>query len=220
MSLRCFSKCHQPAPNSSLFTPSCMVPGRRNMHCVSMAWQWVQSSHLLTCQSQYDQSCCYAGMSAVCSERTHMDWTVRRRWSCIIQTTLWHSCELTPCCPQCSSASTSAGVGSLVGTTGGQAPSSSQLLARMHNRQQGINQEAAAGTEPEALAQQITKDLVQYLNGHGGSAPSAEIINHFRHVGERHAALFRQLLKHLATLQRTADGSKLWTLKPEFVPDS
>ncbi len=122
--------------------------------------------------------------------------------------------------PSAAVASTSAGVGSLVGTTGGQAPSSSQLLARMHNRQQGINQEAAAGTEPEALAQQITKDLVQYLNGHGGSAPSAEIINHFRHVGERHAALFRQLLKHLATLQRTADGSKLWTLKPEFVPDS
>jgi len=190
MSLRCFSKCHQPAPNSSLFTPSCMVPGRRNMHCVSMAWQWVQSSHLLTCQSQYDQSCFGTAVNSRLAA------------------------------PSAAVASTSAGVGSLVGTTGGQAPSSSQLLARMHNRQQGINQEAAAGTEPEALAQQITKDLVQYLNGHGGSAPSAEIINHFRHVGERHAALFRQLLKHLATLQRTADGSKLWTLKPEFVPDS
>ncbi len=122
--------------------------------------------------------------------------------------------------PSAAVASTSAGLVSLVGTTGGQAPSSSQLLARMHNRQQGMNQEAAAGMEPEALAQRITKDLVKYLHGHGGSAPSAEIINHFRHVGERHAALFRQLLKHLATLQRTTDGSKLWTLKPEFVPDS
>lgn len=107
-----------------------------------------------------------------------------------------------------------------MGTSGGQAPRSAQLLARMHNRQQGMNQEAAAGNEPEALAQRITNDLVKYLHDHGGSAPTASIIDYFRHVGEQHAALFRQLLKHLATLQRMADGAKQWTLKPEFVPDS
>lgn len=83
-----------------------------------------------------------------------------------------------------------------------------------------MNQAPAAGNEPEVLAQRITADLVQYLQDRGGSAPTAEIIDHFRHVGERHAALFRQLLKHLAMLQRTADGAKQWTLKPEFVPDS
>ena len=122
--------------------------------------------------------------------------------------------------PSSADAGSSAGLGGLVGTTGGQAPRSSQLLARMHNRQQGMNQEAAAGSEPEALAQRITRDLVRYLHERGRSAPSAEIIDHFRQVGERHAALFRQLLKHLAVLQRSADGTKLWTLKPEFVPDS
>lgn len=118
--------------------------------------------------------------------------------------------------------SSSAGPGAgLVGATGGQALGSAQLLARMHSRQQGMNQAAApAGNEPEALAQRITQDLVQYLQRHGGSAPSADIIAHFRMVGEQHAALFRQLLKHLAVLERSADGNKSWTLKPEFVNDN
>ncbi len=39
--------------------------------------------------------------------------------------------------PSAAVASTSAGLVSLVGTTGGQAPSSSQLLARMHNQRSG-----------------------------------------------------------------------------------
>ena len=82
-----------------------------------------------------------------------------------------------------------------------------------------MNQEPV-GNGPEALAQRITQDLVKYLHDRGGSAPSAEIIDHFRQVGERHAALFRQLLKTLAILQRTEEGTKQWTLKADFVPDS
>ena len=120
-------------------------------------------------------------------------------------------------CPS-SSAGPAAG---LVGATGGQALGSAQLLARMHSRQQGMNQAPTpAGNKPEALAQRITQDLVQYLQRHGGSAPSADIVAHFRMVGEQHAALFRQLLKHLAVLERSADGNKCWTLKPEFVSDN
>lgn len=83
-----------------------------------------------------------------------------------------------------------------------------------------MNQAATpAGNESEAVAQRITQDLVQYLQRHGGSAPTADIIAHFRMVGEQHAGLFRQLLKHLAVLERSADGNKCWTLKPEFVSD-
>ena len=105
----------------------------------------------------------------------------------------------------------------MVGASGGQALGSAQLLARMQSRQQGMHQEASeAGNEPEALAQRITKDLVQYLQNHGGSAPTVDIITHFRSVGEQHAALFRQLLKHLAILEQSADGSKCWSLKAEF----
>ena len=75
--------------------------------------------------------------------------------------------------------SSSAGPGAgLVGAAGGQALGSAQLLARMHSRQQGMNQAAtAAGNEPEALAQRFTQDLVQYLQRHGGSALSADIIS-------------------------------------------
>ena len=113
-----------------------------------------------------------------------------------------------------------AGAG-LVGTSGGHALGSAQLLARMQSRQQGMNQAPTpAGNEPEALAQRITQELVQYLQRHGGSAPSADIIAHFRLVGEQHAALFRQLLKHLAVLEKSADGNKCWTLKPDFVGDN
>ena len=115
----------------------------------------------------------------------------------------------------------SAGAVGLAGTAGGQALGSAQLLARMHSRQQGMSQASTSATnEPEALAQRITQDLVQYLQRHGGSAPTADIIDHFRLVGEQHAALFRQLLKHIAALERTVDGNKLWTLKPDFVADS
>lgn len=123
-----------------------------------------------------------------------------------------------PSAPAEPSSSAGAGAAGLAGTAGGQALGSAQLLARMHSRQQGMRQAStAAANEPEALAQRITRDLVQYLERHGGSAPTADIIDHFRLVGEQHAALFRQLLKHIAVLERKQDGSKVWSLKPEFV---
>lgn len=119
------------------------------------------------------------------------------------------------------SSSAGAGAVGLAGTAGGQALGSAQLLARMHSRQQGMSQAStSAASEPEALAQRITQDLVQYLQRHGGSAPTADIIDHFRLVGQQHAALFRQLLKHIAVLERGGDGSKFWTLKPDFVGDT
>jgi hypothetical protein len=183
-----------------------LAPGHRHLICLHAGHSVTSHAVMQECQQSAVNEPTWTGRSGgggLASSRPRFGTAVNPRLAA----------------PSAADASTSAGLGNLVGTTGGQAPSSSQLLARMHNRQQGMNQEAAAGMEPE-VAQRITKDLVNYLDERGGSAPSAEIINHFRHVGERHAALFRQLLKHLATLQRTADGSKLWTLKPEFVPDS
>lgn len=106
-----------------------------------------------------------------------------------------------------------------VGTLGGQAPTSAQLLARMHNRQHAAGNDAKPTSEPEGLAQRISSQLVKYLEDRGGVAPSSQIIEHFRSVGERHAGLFRQLLQQLASLQRGPDGVKTWTLKPEFVTD-
>lgn len=103
-----------------------------------------------------------------------------------------------------------------VGTSGGQAPRSAQLLARMQNRQQGVAGDTRPASQPELLAQRISSQLVRYLEDRGGVAPSGQIIEHFRSVGERHAGLFRQLLQQLASLQRSADGTKTWTLKQEF----
>ena len=90
----------------------------------------------------------------------------------------------------------------------------------MHNRQQGIGGDTRPTSEPELLAQRISSQLVKYLEDRGGFAPSRQIIEHFRSVGERHAGLFRQLLQQLASLQRGPDGSKTWTLKPDFATNS
>jgi DNA excision repair protein ERCC-6 len=96
---------------------------------------------------------------------------------------------------------------------------SSELLARMRERQAAAT--AAATTTPEvSRAQNLATRVAGFISGKGGSAPSAEVAAAFqRSVSAGDLALFKSVLKQVATLQRQG-GAKLWVLRPEFVPDS
>ncbi len=125
---------------------------------------------------------------------------------------------------------TSAGFGSSAGPSrfgngggrgngGGGALRSSELLAKIRERQAAAT--AAATTSPELTrAQNLATRVARFIHGKGGSAPSAEVAAAFqRSVGAGDLALFKSVLKQVATLQRQG-GVKAWVLRPEFVPDS
>jgi DNA excision repair protein ERCC-6 len=96
---------------------------------------------------------------------------------------------------------------------------SSELLSRMRERQAAAT--SAATTSPElSRAQNLATRVAGFIHGKGGSAPSAEVAAAFqRSVSAGDLALFKSVLKQVATLQRQG-GVKVWVLKPEFVPDS
>lgn len=96
---------------------------------------------------------------------------------------------------------------------------SSELLAKMRERQAAAT--AAATTSPElSRAQNLATRVAGFIQSKGGSAPSAEVAAAFqRLVSAGDLALFKSVLKQVATLQRQG-GVKVWVLKPEFVPDS
>ncbi|KAL6779652.1 hypothetical protein ACKKBG_A13170 [Auxenochlorella protothecoides x Auxenochlorella symbiontica] len=74
-------------------------------------------------------------------------------------------------------------------------------------------------SNPATLAsgpQRLASAVVQFLEGLGGSAPSAALVEHFQEtLPAAQLPLFRGVLKSVATLRRR-DGAKLWVLKPEF----
>jgi DNA excision repair protein ERCC-6 len=70
-------------------------------------------------------------------------------------------------------------------------------------------------------AEELTSQVVAFLEAHDGAAPTAELVDHFQsRVPAARMPLFRQLLKQVAALRRHPDGRKLWTLKPEYVADA
>lgn len=92
---------------------------------------------------------------------------------------------------------------------------SSDLLAQMRARQAAV---ANAAMAPElASAQALAERLASFLQGKGGSAPSAAIAAAFQYgVGAPDVALFKNVLKQVAQLERRPGGGKEWVLKPEF----
>ena len=84
---------------------------------------------------------------------------------------------------------------------------------------------AAASTDPSSVggpsssytfAENMGRQLVHYLQQHGGAANSSQIITSFPNIDQQHAVLFKQTLRQVAVLQRGATGGKQWHLKPDF----
>ena len=125
--------------------------------------------------------------------------------------------------------------GFAAGATSGKALSSAELLARIRGNQEkaigaglehqfgmgtsSTNQarssrasENSSGLQPEVLIRQICT----FLQQRGGSCSSASIVQYFKdRIPSKDLALFKNLLKEIATLQKGPSGSH-WVLKPDY----
>ena len=130
--------------------------------------------------------------------------------------------------------------GLAAGASAGKALSSAELLARIRGNQQNAigaglehqfgmasssaNQSRSldagpsrasgrsSGVQPEVLIRQICT----FLQQRGGSSNSASIVQHFKdRIPSEGLALFKNLLKEIATLEKGPDGSH-WVLKPDY----
>ncbi|XP_061367472.1 protein CHROMATIN REMODELING 8 isoform X2 [Gastrolobium bilobum] len=130
--------------------------------------------------------------------------------------------------------------GLAAGASSGKALSSAELLARIRGNQEkaigaglehqfdmvsiSSNQarsidvrssraiENSSGSQPEVLIRKICTFLTQQ----GGSSNSASIVQYFKdRIPSRDLALFKNLLKEIATLQKGPNGSH-WVLKPDY----
>ncbi|XP_043691130.1 protein CHROMATIN REMODELING 8 [Telopea speciosissima] len=71
-----------------------------------------------------------------------------------------------------------------------------------------------AGLQPELLIRQICT----FIQQRGGRSSSASIVQHFKdRVPSTDLALFKNLLKEIALLEKDSNGSS-WVLKPEYLP--
>ncbi|KAK7267406.1 hypothetical protein RIF29_20080 [Crotalaria pallida] len=126
--------------------------------------------------------------------------------------------------------------GIAAGASSGKALSSAELLARIRGNQEkaigaglehqfgmvssSTNQprssrasENSSGFQPEVLIQK----LCTFLQQQGGSSNSASIVDYFKdRVPSKDLALFKNLLKEIATLQKGPNGS-YWVLKAEYL---
>ena len=110
------------------------------------------------------------------------------------------------------------GAGNDAGASAAALPSS-ELLARMKARQAASTSTAAISPEL-THAQGLADRVASFLQGRGGSAPSAEVAAAFqRSIGAGDLALFKGALKAVAKLERHR-GTKVWVLRPEFVLDN
>ncbi|KAJ4954603.1 hypothetical protein NE237_011386 [Protea cynaroides] len=70
-----------------------------------------------------------------------------------------------------------------------------------------------ARMQPEVLIRQICT----FIQQRGGRTPSASIVQHFKdRVPSADLALFKNLLKEIASLEKDSNGSS-WVLKPEYI---
>ncbi|KAL0282390.1 UNVERIFIED_CONTAM: DNA excision repair protein CSB [Sesamum angustifolium] len=125
------------------------------------------------------------------------------------------------------------------GASSGKALSSAELLARIKGNQQravsdGLEHQfvlgasstggersavnghskssGSSGVQPELLIRQICT----FIQRRGGSTSSASIVDHFKErIPSKDLPLFKNLLKEIATLEKSPDGSS-WILKPEY----
>lgn len=141
-----------------------------------------------------------------------------------------------------SSSKTSKSNGFAAGASAGKALSSAELLAKIRGNQEravgaGIEQHFGmtsssvdggskprdtgpsrssrnlSGVQPEVLIRQICT----FIQQRGGSCNSASIVDHFKdRVSPKDLPLFKNLLREIATLEKTPSESR-WVLKPEFL---
>ncbi|KAK7393386.1 hypothetical protein VNO78_21939 [Psophocarpus tetragonolobus] len=72
--------------------------------------------------------------------------------------------------------------------------------------------ESSSGLQPEVLIRQICT----FIQQRGGSSDSASIVQYFKdRIPSKDLALFKNLLKEIATLHKGSNGS-YWVLKPEY----
>lgn len=72
--------------------------------------------------------------------------------------------------------------------------------------------ENSSGFQPEVLI----RKLCTFLQQHGGSSSSSSIVQHFKdRIPSKDLALFKNMLKEIATLQKGSNGS-YWVLKPDY----
>lgn len=106
------------------------------------------------------------------------------------------------------------GATGLAGASHGSAPTSSQIIARLKQKQQSAN-----GGAVMSRAEQLAQRVATFLENNGGSAASNRVVNAFRNdIGPNDAVLFRGVLREVAQL-RMRRGEKVWELRPEFVAD-
>lgn len=90
--------------------------------------------------------------------------------------------------------------------------SSSTSQARSTDVRSSRATENSSGTQPEVLIRQICT----FLQQRGGSSDSATIVQYFKdRIPSQDLALFKNLLKEIATLHKGSNGSN-WVLKPEY----
>ncbi|KAK2989472.1 hypothetical protein RJ640_019571 [Escallonia rubra] len=132
--------------------------------------------------------------------------------------------------------------GFLAGASAGKALSSAELLAKIRGNQEkaagdGLEQQfglassssafagrnltdngpsrpshSSSGVQPEVLIRQICT----FMQQRGGRTGSANIVQQFKErIPSNDLPLFKNLLKEIASLEKTPDGS-FWVLKPEY----
>ena len=94
---------------------------------------------------------------------------------------------------------------------------SSVLLARLRERKSETV--SASESDPDiARGRELAKRVSQFLKSKGGTAYSDDVAGAFQgEIGPNDAALFRGVLRQVATFQRRSDKRKnFWILRPEF----
>lgn len=113
------------------------------------------------------------------------------------------------------------GRGGMRGGRGGL--SSAAVLANLQSRQGGSTSSSRASTpggrgQTQPRGQDFLAMIRDFLNAHGGSAPTQMLVDHFnRYCGtEQRTAEFREMLKAIAKLEKGSRGRGSWVLKEEF----
>lgn len=85
--------------------------------------------------------------------------------------------------------------------------------SRAGNRHSGSGR---SGQIPPAQPEVLIRQLCTFIQKEGGIVPSVTVVQHFKdRISNQDVALFRQLLKQIAVLQKGSEESH-WVLKPEY----
>lgn len=160
--------------------------------------------------------------------------SVRRKFGSTVNAQLVNNCKASDELP---SKGTYKFNGVAAGSSAGKALSSAELLAQIRGNQEkaigaglehelssSTNQarsidvrssratENSSGSQPEVLIRKICT----FLQQQGGSSDSASIVQYFKdRIHSKDLALFKNLLKEIATLHKGSNGSH-WVLKPDY----